>query len=435
MSAELRAGFFVIAAVAALVVMTTRLTQNQFAFKGTKTYYANISDATGLLSKTKVKMAGLDVGQLVNMELAGKHARITVEIAADLGIHSDATIAVKAIGFLGDKYLELHPGTDAKPVISEGGYIAEGTASGSLDQLTQKTTLLVDNLKEITDLLKESLKGTGDGTDGTRLDRILDNMEQFSEGLAGVDKLGDLADRLTEVAANVRDITGKVNRGEGTVGKLLTDTETVDRINSTISGVQKIVTRVDKLQAIIDARSAALTRVGGARSQFSLILQPTYDKFYLFGVTARPQGVTTTTTTSRVDPTQPGATVYTEQKQETDENGVGFNFQFGKRFGDFVGRIGLFESTGGVGVDYNFLEDRAKIFAEIYRFRKGVNPQLNIGAEVSVYRPFFLWGGAEFLLNTVNRSVFIGGGIRFTDQDIKTLFGTVAATAAASTTR
>src|SRR6476469_3795910 len=120
MTAELKAGFFVLAAMAALVAMTTRLTQNQFSFSGTKKYYANISDATGLLSKTKVKMAGLDVGQLTKMELAGKRARITVEIAADLAIHNDATLAVKAIGFLGDKYLELNPGTEAKPALEEG---------------------------------------------------------------------------------------------------------------------------------------------------------------------------------------------------------------------------------------------------------------------------------------------------------------------------
>ncbi|MBI3555352.1 MAG: MCE family protein [Deltaproteobacteria bacterium] len=431
MTAELKAGFFVLMSVAALVFMTTRLTQNQFSFAGTKVYYANINDATGLLSKTKVKMAGLDVGQLTKLELAGKHARITVEIASDLTLHTDASIAVKAIGFLGDKYLELTPGTDSKPVIAEGGYIPEGVAAGSLDQLTAKTTQLVDNLKDITDLLKEALKGTGEGQDGSRLDRILDNMEQFSEGLAGVDKLGDLADRMTEVAANVRDITSKVSRGEGTIGKLLTDSETIDRINQALSGVNKLVTKVDKLQVMVDARSALLTNVGGSRSAFSLILQPTYDKYYLFGITTRPQGVTSITTTKTTnEPQNAGAATSTQQVKTTNDTGVGFNAQFAKRFGDFTFRLGLFETTGGVAADYSLFEDRARLSIEAYRFGSGGTAQVNIDAEVSIYRPFFVWGGGDYISSKDNRSFFVGGGIRFTDQDIKALITTAVGAAA-----
>lgn len=427
MTAELKAGFFVLIALASLVYMTTRLTQNQFAMAGTKTYYANINDATGLLSKTKVKMAGLDVGQLVKLELAGTHARITVEIASDLVLHKDATVAVKAIGFLGDKYLELNAGSQDKPVLEEGGYIKEGVAAGSIDQLTQKTTELVDNLKDISQVLKESLKGEGEGDDGTRLERILDNMEQFSQGLAEMDKLGDLADRLTEVAANIRDITGRVNRGEGTIGKLLTDSETIDKLNQTLSGVNKFVTKADKLQVLIDARSAALTNLGGSRSQFSLMIQPTYDKYYLFGITTRPQGITETKVTRTTnEPQNPGSSTATQEVKTTEEAGIGINAQFAKRFMDFTFRLGLFETTGGLGVDYNFHEDRGRLTTEVYRFSRGNSPQLNVAAEYKVYRPFLVWAGGDHLLSKDNRSAFIGAGIRFNDDDLKSFLGAIA---------
>lgn len=433
LSAELKAGMFVLAAVASLVYMTTKLTQNQFSFRGTKTYYANIANATGLLAKSKVKMAGLDVGQLINMELVGKHARITVEIAADMVLHTDATLAVKSLGFLGDKFLELHPGSDDKPVLEEGGFIAEGAAKGSIDDLTVKTSELVENLKEISLLLKDALKGKGEEGDGTRLDRILDNMEQFSEGLAEMDKLGDMADRLAEVASNVRDITAKVNRGEGTIGKLLTESETIDKLNSTLSGINKIVTKADKMQVKVDVRSGVLTDIGGSRTDFSIALQPTYDKYYLIGITSRPQGTTTTTRTTTVtNPDQPGATPTVVEEKENEIGGIGINAQFGKRFGDAVVRAGLFESTGGVGLDYLLFDDRTKVYSELYRFSKGENPQLNVGVEVGVWRPFYLWGGGDFLLSKDNRSFFVGAGIRVTDQDLKTLIGAAAVAGAAN---
>ncbi len=90
MSAELKAGLFVIFSVLALAIMTTKLTQNQFSLRGTKRYYVKVKDATGLLSKTKVKMAGLDVGQLAALELAGKQARASIDVAADLKLYKAA---------------------------------------------------------------------------------------------------------------------------------------------------------------------------------------------------------------------------------------------------------------------------------------------------------------------------------------------------------
>ena len=422
MSAELRAGLFVLISSAVLVFMITRLTQNEYSFRGTRTYYSSISDATGLVSKTKVKMAGLDVGQLQKMELSGKRARITIQVSSDLVVHKDASIAVKAIGFLGDKYLELTPGTDDSPVLPEGGYIQEGVASGSIDQLTVKTTQLVESLKEISDVLKDALKGSGTDEDGTRLDRILDNMEQFSEGLAGVDKIGHLADQLSEVAENLKDATSKVSRGEGTIGKLLNSSETIDQFNKTLSGINKVITKADKLQVWIDGKSGALVTTGGTRTSFSLMFQPTYDKYYLLGATIRPQGVSTTKTTETTpNANQPGSVTTVEKEKETKESGLGLNLQFAKRFGDFFFRVGLFETTGGLAVDYLSFSDRLKIFSEVYRFESKKNPQLNVGAEAMLYKPFYLFTGGDYLLTKDYRSFFIGAGIRFNDQDLKTL--------------
>lgn len=432
MSAEFKAGLFVISAFLVLLYMVTRLTQNQFSLSGTKVYYATVNDATGLLSKTKVKMAGLDVGQLTSIELVEKRARITLEVSAGVDLKKDATITVKTIGFLGDKYLELYAGSDQQPSLPEGSYIPEGIAGGSLDQLTTKTTELVENLKEISLILKEALKGQGEGIDGTRLDRILDNMEQFSQGLAEVDKIGDIADRLSAVVENVREITGRVNRGEGTIGKLIRDSETVDRINETLSGVNKFISKADRLQIWIDTRSAALANIGGSRTQFALSFQPTFDKYYLIGVTARPQGITKTKTftTTTSDANQQNTTTVREERVR-DESSIGINAQFAKRFGDFFFRFGLFETTGGLAVDYHFWEERARLSTEVYRFSRTDSPQLNVMAEAQVWKPFFLWTGGDYILSRENRSFFIGGGLRFNDQDLKSLVTAAASSGVA----
>ncbi|HRK01299.1 MAG TPA: MlaD family protein [Oligoflexia bacterium] len=423
MTGELKAGLFVLAAIAALVYMTTRLTQNEYSFRGVKTYHAYVSDAAGLLSKTKVKMSGLDVGQLDTVELIERKARVTFQIAADIKVKKDASVAVKSIGFLGDKYLELYPGSEKAPDAEEGATLAESATGGGLEQLTAKTAEVMGNLKEITEMLREALKGDNEFGDGSsRLDRILDNMEQFSAGLASVDRLGDLADRLTEVAENVREVTSKVNRGDGTLGRLINDPETIEKINSTLSGVNKFINKADRMSVLFDARTGVLATTGGSFTKVSLMVQPTFDKYYLLGINTRPQGKTVVTRTETTQsPDAAGAAPSIVEEKETEEDGITFDAQFAKRWGDATFRVGLFESTGGIAADYAFLEDRVRPYAEIYRFKKGQDPQLNVGVTATAYKPFYLWMGGDHILNSRDRNFFVGGGVRFSDQDIKSL--------------
>lgn len=403
--------------------MTTRLTQNEYSFRGVRTYHAFVNDAAGLLSKTKVKMSGLDVGQLDSIELVDRKARLTFKIAADIKLHKDATISIRSIGFLGDKFVELYPGSPTAPEVAEGATITESVTGGGIEGLTAKTTEVMDNLKEITDMLKDALKGDDTYGDGSsRLSRILDNMEQFSAGLASVDRLGDLADRMTEVAENVRQVTDKVNKGEGTLGKLVNDQETIDKLNSALSGINKLVTRADKMKIYLDARSSMLANTGGTFTKVALSIQPTYDKYYLVGVNARPQGksskeIVDTTT----NPNAAGATPTTVETKTTSVGGVTFDAQFAKRWGDATFRVGLFETTGGIAADYAFWEDRIKPYVEAYRFGEGAPPQLNAGVTAMLLKPFYVWTGGDNIIRPHDHNFFIGAGLRFSDEDIKSL--------------
>jgi phospholipid/cholesterol/gamma-HCH transport system substrate-binding protein len=426
MSASLKAGLFVIAAVASLVYMTTKLTQNRFAFAGTKRYFAYVRDATGLLNKSKIKMAGLDVGQIENIELIEKRARLTMIIGGEVSIRRNSTVSVKSIGFLGDKYVELSPGTDDQPELPEGSNINEGAGAGGIEDLTGKVTKLVENLQDITDVLKSSLRGDDD--DGTtRLDRIAENIEDFSAGLAGLNRVGDLTEKLDEVAENLRTISSKVARGEGTIGKLLNDERTIEGINEAVSGVNKFLSKADKLQLILDARTGVLTQSGGAKTQVGLWIQPTYDKYYLLGVSSGPQGFVTRT---HVETNNGGAVTSTDTLLQ-NRTTVLFNAQFAKRFSDFIIRAGIFENQGGLALDYvGFMEQKIKLVTELYNFQPDLAPQFNLGAEVHVWRPFYLWAGGDDVLvrkSTLGRqrNFFIGAGVRFSDSDVKTLVTTV----------
>jgi phospholipid/cholesterol/gamma-HCH transport system substrate-binding protein len=238
---------------------------------------------------------------------------------------------------------------------------------------------------------------------------------------------------LNEVAINIRDITDKVKKGEGTVGKLLTDSETIDKLNSTLSGVNKFITKADKTALVLDGHGGLLTHTGGSKMYVSLAFQPTWDKFYLLGVNTGPRfssNVTRTTTTN--NPDSAGATSSTVRTDNQSENAIFLNAQFGKRFSNTVARLGLFETTGGFAIDQYFLDDTIKLYTEVYRFNSAAGStakaQVNLGGEIHLYKPFYAWIGGDDLINNNYRNVFVGAGLRFTDNDLK-LFATSASSA------
>src|SRR5512143_4266024 len=89
------------------------------------------------------------------------------------------------------------------------------------------------------------------------------------------------------------------------------------------------------------------------KNYFTLELKPRIDQYYILELVSDPFGkysrVETTTT-------PPGSTFVTE----TYEDKLKFSIEFAKRYGDFAFRMGLIESTGGVGADYFALDDSFK---------------------------------------------------------------------------
>ena len=55
-------------------------------------------------------------------------------------------------------------------------------------------------------------------------------------------------ERIDRTLKNVDDMTSKIARGEGTVGKLINDDTTVEELNKTIEGVNGYLTAADKIQ-------------------------------------------------------------------------------------------------------------------------------------------------------------------------------------------
>jgi phospholipid/cholesterol/gamma-HCH transport system substrate-binding protein len=100
--------------------------------------------------------------------------------------------------------------------------------------------------------------------------------------------------------------------------------------------------------------------------------------------------------------------------------------QIAKRFDDITLRGGLIESTFGAGVDYYMFNDKLKTSAELFDMNaqndvRGEDAHAKVMARYTFLKHLDLYGGVDNFLNEDATNSFVGLGVRFYDDDLKTL--------------
>src|SRR5690242_21086534 len=117
MSSAAKVGVFMLVILAILGYFVLKIEDINVRRHGTREVTAVFDDVAGLDNKSPVRIAGVRKGKVKDIEVMpnGK-ARVTMEIDDDVPIHSNSTARVTNLGLLGEKYIELNPGTSAAPI-------------------------------------------------------------------------------------------------------------------------------------------------------------------------------------------------------------------------------------------------------------------------------------------------------------------------------
>lgn len=258
-----------------------------------------------------------------------------------------------------------------------------------------------------------------------------------------VDKLTDSLERLDALLA-------KVQEGKSIAGKVLVDERLGRKLGDTLEGFADQYDKIFKLQIQVQLRSEWLLNQTGAKTYFGFRLLPRPDKYYLLEIVSDPRGVdrvwSETITTRAPGSTTDATTVSTHTIHDPDK--LTFSLQFAKRYGPVTFRVGVIESSGGVGGDLHLFRDKLQLSVSAYQFQRpyqNVFPRAKIWMNYYFLQNFFVTAGADDFLNTwregrypggpkftIGNDAFFGGGIYFTDDDLKTLLGAGAGSAVSS---
>ena len=104
---------------------------------------------------------------------------MTAWISDDIKIEEDAIVTINTLGLLGEKYLEILPGTTGGPVIKPDGVLT-GKDPVSMEKITENLASLSESVKTIVDKIK-----SGEGTIGKLLneDAIYNNLKATTSNL------------------------------------------------------------------------------------------------------------------------------------------------------------------------------------------------------------------------------------------------------------
>ncbi len=286
-------GLFVMGCLALLAYAVLSLSEQRGLWAPRYRLIAYFSDVQGLIAGAPVRLAGKDVGTVEGVrfaELGAATPPIVVELSVDQEaqerIRSDSRAMVATFGFLGDKYVEVTLGSAEGAVLANGDEIATVTPVG-VNALVEKGTAVLDEVtslaaninqmvedvgryaiekevaetaRGVSDLLEEIKGGRGllhsliyedyegDGVEsiGRALGTLEEILTQIADGDGALHALiyeppddFEMVAQARQVGSHLNSILGRIDRGEGTLGLLLTDPTLYEDMKRLVDGAQR----------------------------------------------------------------------------------------------------------------------------------------------------------------------------------------------------
>ncbi len=454
---EFKVGLLAIAAMGSVIIMSLKITSNQSGFGDYIGYKTIIRDASGIFPKTSIRVAGISAGRIKNIELIGNNALITFEVLKKVRVTSNSVLRIKSVGFLGDKFLEIHVG-DSDKRLEEGGSILAEEGAG-LEKLMKNASEIMKDVKDMVASMKETLAPSDDippikkilenvnqitldaknvmrslrdaiaGND-KKLNRTLENFERLSGQLANetdgesddsiVSELKLILKNARKMSQDMHELVADIKNGKGTIGRLLVEDEIIDDVQETLAGVKKLVTKMDNIRTELTLYTGASSESGSISSMHLRIL-PSPERFYQLGVTSSEFGPESEVISST---TINGGVATIQSRKEKTRNQWRFDFQLGRTIHDWSFRGGIIESGGGLGLDYNLQSWNQRFSFEAYDYRENLGMNFRLSTQLQIKNVFYGKLSAESRSKELKAITYIlSGGLKFNDEDMKALLG------------
>lgn len=208
-----RVGLFFLLGVALIWVTFEALSRGSITREKGYTLVARFPNLKELKAGDDVRMAGVRIGTVSGTRLAGREAEAVLLIGKEFVVSKDARATIAMAGLLGGNYVTIEMGDENSGTLADGNQIP----TANTPDLNSMVAQIGDIGKKIDQALGQ-FSGAMEGGSGGGLMAKLDRLVDDNQG------------RIGEITTDLRDITNKLNQGEGSLGRLINDPEGYDRL-------------------------------------------------------------------------------------------------------------------------------------------------------------------------------------------------------------
>jgi len=230
---ELRVGLTVLFASIVIAVLIFLMTGTRGLFTPSLMLKAYFENAAGLRVGAPVRLEGVDIGNVSRVAVAESRlltpVEVTMKVSSKFPLHKDSIATLATAGVLGETFVD----------ISNKG--AKGPVAQNWD------VLKTEGQPAIQDVIRAS-NGTLQNVDilVRRLDRIVSAIERGEGSIGKVIYDPELYNRLNTTLSQVQSLVNQISEGRGSVGKLIASDELYNKLQDSINKINKLVDQVDQ---------------------------------------------------------------------------------------------------------------------------------------------------------------------------------------------
>jgi len=227
-------GIFVVVGLVLLALGIFLVGNRHAVFAHHVDFYTEFTNLAGVSKGSKVKVAGMDAGQIVEVGVPNDpSSRFRVKFQIDKSLHglvrTDSVATIATEGVVGGTYLLVRPGT------------AAALAAAPLSTLPSQEPLDMSKL----------------------LDRGMVLLQDADATLKEIGpKLGGTLDEVKTTVANADDVVTGIKHGRGTAGMLLRDQTAASDVRRSITNVQQATVDVRHASGQVDAMATDIRSRG-----------------------------------------------------------------------------------------------------------------------------------------------------------------------------
>jgi len=297
-STETKVGAFFLIGLVVFIVFTFQVADLGSVLHKKSTMTATFPHAGGLKKGDGVHVAGLKVGEIIDIKLLDSGIQVIMSIDAKIHIREDAIATVAWGGLIGNRYVDITLGTPDLPPLAPGSEIMSGpsielsdvlrkidAATTELKEMLKSSNIgpnlstLVDNLMAISSDISEQRGTLGKlvGSDElyTEVMTIAGELKSSSSRLSNIIKENDtrissILESLDQAAPEARDAFASIKRigdqvesGKGILASLMNDEDMLADLKDALGTLRTTLDNVEEVANSLKEGDGLIARLAG----------------------------------------------------------------------------------------------------------------------------------------------------------------------------